>query len=80
MSSNFPNNNEMSAEGNFLNNNNQNQDEKLYVSGRDDSLLKILAKQMNFTVKYVDVMKAFPFDNETQPSELGLKMIYQRVK
>jgi hypothetical protein len=74
MSSNFLNN-EMNAEGNFLN----NQDEKFSVSGRDDSLLKILAKQMNFSVKYVDVLKAFPFDNETQSSELGLKMIYQRV-
>lgn len=52
---------------------------KFKVNGRDDVLLKILAKQMNFTFRYVDVSKEFPHRNDTQPAQLGLKMIIDRV-
>lgn len=51
----------------------------LDVSGRDDSLLKLLARKMNFKFKYVDVQTAYSADNLTQPGELGLQMLQRRV-
>lgn len=51
------------------------------VSGRDHTLLKILAAKMNFRFTYVDVLKAFAPVNDTQiPGELGLQMIQNRVR
>lgn len=49
------------------------------VSGRDDSLLKILARKMNFKFKYVDIQSTFTSENATQPGELGLQMLQRRV-
>jgi predicted RNA-binding protein associated with RNAse of E/G family len=49
------------------------------VSGRDDSLLKILAEKMNFKFKYVDVAQIYSPENNTLPGELGLQMLRDRV-
>lgn len=53
--------------------------ESLEVSGRDDSLLKILAKKMNFRFQYFDVQTMRPPDNDTRLSEVGLLMLEERV-
>lgn len=50
------------------------------VAGRDDSLLRILARKMNFQFKYIDVQSMFTLDNATQPGELGLQMLERRVQ
>jgi hypothetical protein len=55
-------------------------DEAFSVSGRDDSLLKILALKMNFRFTYVDVARIFSSENNTQPGELGLQMLQERVR
>lgn len=55
-------------------------EETFVVTGRDDSLLKILAKKMNFKFKYVDVARMCSMENNTQPGELGLRMIQERVR
>lgn len=51
------------------------------VSGRDDSLLKILARKMNFQFKYVDIHSLILSTDidATQPGELGLQMLQRRV-
>lgn len=49
------------------------------VSGRDDSLLRILAHKMNFAFQYVDVLALVGNENATQPGELGLLMLQRRV-
>lgn len=54
-------------------------DETFNVLGRDNSLLKILAEKMNFKFKYVDVARMYAPENNTQPGELGLQMIQERV-
>jgi hypothetical protein len=54
-------------------------DEAFSVSGRDDSLLKILAGKMNFQFKYVDVARMCTPENNTQPGEFGLQMLQERV-
>lgn len=50
------------------------------VSGRDDSMLKILAKKMNFRFKYFDIQTMRLPDNGTQLSEVGLQMLEERVR
>ena len=50
------------------------------VFGRDDSLLKVLARKMNFQFKYVDIQSIAATDNISQPGELGLQMIQRRVR
>lgn len=50
------------------------------VYGRDDSLLKILARKMNFKFKYLNIQPLFTSDNDTQPGELGLQMLQRRVR
>lgn len=50
------------------------------VSGRDDSLLKILARKMNFKFQYVNIQSMLQSDNATQPGELGLQMLQRRVR
>jgi glutamate receptor, ionotropic, invertebrate len=58
-----------------------NDNEEMFsVTGRDDSLLKILAEKMNFKFKYVDVARMCSAENNTQPGELGLRMIQERVR
>lgn len=49
------------------------------VTGRDDSLLRILARKMNFQFRYIDVQAAIATDNATLPGELGLEMLMRRV-
>lgn len=51
------------------------------VSGRDDSLLKILARKMNFQFKYVDIHSLILSTDidATQPGDLGLQMLQRRV-
>lgn len=56
-----------------------NDSDSLEVSGRDDSLLKILAKKMNFRFRYFDVQTLRPPDNGTQLGEVGLRMLEERV-
>ena len=51
----------------------------LDVSGRDDSLLKILAEKMNFKFTYIDILKLCATENETLPGETGLQMLQERV-
>lgn len=53
------------------------------VSGRDDTLLKILAQKMNFKFKYVDAIKMLEmeeYENITQVTAIGLEMLKRRVK
>lgn len=53
------------------------------VSGRDDTLLKILSKKMNFNFEYVDVMSLVEmedYENVSQVSSLGLEMLKKRVR
>ncbi len=53
------------------------------VSGRDDTLLKILAHKMNFKLKYVDVTSLAGLKNYENVSEVGLvglEMLKQKVK
>lgn len=53
------------------------------VSGRDDTLLKILAQKMNFKFEYVDVMSLVDmevFENVSQVSAVGLEMLKKRVR
>lgn len=53
------------------------------VSGRDDTLLKILARKMNFNFEYVDVTSLVEmenYENVSQVSALGLEMLKRRVK
>lgn len=53
------------------------------VSGRDDALLKILARKMNFQFEYVDVMSLVEtenYENVSQVSSIGLEMLRRRVK
>lgn len=53
-----------------------------HVMGRDDTLLKILAKKMNFKFEYVDVMSLVEmesYENVTQVSSIGLEMLKKRV-
>lgn len=52
------------------------------VSGRDDTLLKILAQKMNFKFKYVDAMRMLEmenYENITQVTAIGLEMLKRRV-
>lgn len=52
------------------------------VSGRDDTLLKILARKMNFQFEYVDALSLAEmesYENVTQDSALGLEMLRRRV-
>lgn len=58
---------------------NDTDDETFTASGRDDSLLKILAEKMNFKYKYVDVARVYSPDNNTRLGELGLQMLQNRV-
>ena len=56
---------------------------KFEVTGRDDTLLKILAQKMNFKFEYVDVMSLVEmemFENVTQVSAVGLEMLKKRVR
>lgn len=53
--------------------------ETFTASGRDDSLLKILAEKMNFKFKYVDVARVYSADNNTRLGELSLRMLKERV-
>jgi hypothetical protein len=53
-----------------------------HVSGRDDTLLKILARKMNFQFEYVDALsltEVESYENVTQDSALGLEMLRRRV-
>lgn len=59
--------------------NDPNSTPSFIVSGRDDSLLKLLARKMNFKFRYVDVQALFPSENGTQLGELGLQMLQRRV-
>jgi hypothetical protein len=52
------------------------------VSGRDDTLLKILASKMNFQFEYVDALSLAEmesYENVTQNSALGVEMLRRRV-
>lgn len=52
------------------------------ISGRDDTLLKILARKMNFQFKYVDALTLVEmesYENVTQDSALGVEMLRRRV-
>lgn len=49
------------------------------VSGRDDTLLKLLAQKMNFKFEYVDVRMMEMDENVTMAGALGLQMLQKRV-
>lgn len=55
---------------------------KFEVSGRDDTLLKILAHKMNFKFEYVDMMSLIEmevYEYVTQVGSIGLEMLRRRV-
>lgn len=52
---------------------------KFEVSGRDDTLLKLLAQKMNFKYKYIDVKMIEMDGNVTMADALGLQMLQKRV-
>lgn len=63
--------------------NSTEENKELEVTGRDDTLLKILAQKMNFKFEYVDVMSLVEmemFENVTQVSAVGLEMLKKRVR
>lgn len=63
--------------------NSTEKNQEFEVTGRDDTLLKILAQKMNFKFEYVDVMSLVEmemFENVTQVSEVGLEMLKKRVR
>jgi hypothetical protein len=49
------------------------------VSGRDDTLLKVLARKMNFNYEYIDAKTIEMDENVTVPGALGLQMLQKRV-
>lgn len=53
---------------------------KFQVSGRDDTLLKVLARKMNFKFEYVDVKMLENDENVTMPGALGLQLLQRRVR